>query len=358
MIFVRRSLYLALWLCTSGTYVTWTSLSSDGDTPSARFSHTMTALADGTLVLFGGFDVGFVFLNDVYTLTVSGTSATWALLSSGGDTPSARYYHSMTALADGTAVLFGGYGSGVGRLNDVYTLTVSGTSATWASLSSDGATPSARYSHSMTALADGTLVLFGGYDVGYVYLNDVYTLTVSGTSATWALLSSGGDTPSARYYHSMTALADGTAVLFGGFNGGYLNDVYTLTVSGTDATWASLSSDGATPSARHSHSMTALADGTLVLFGGFDVGFVFLNDVYTLALPTPSPTPSPTASPTTSPTTSPTASPTASPTTSPTALPTASPTPQDEVSASKHPDLKIHFLFSELALMVLFALGH
>ena len=68
-------------------------------------------------------------LNDVYTLTVSGTSAAWASLSSDGDTPSARYCHSMTALGDGRAVLFGGGGSHGGYFNDVYTLTVSGTSA-------------------------------------------------------------------------------------------------------------------------------------------------------------------------------------------------------------------------------------
>ena len=118
------------------------------------------------------------------------------------------------------------------------------------------------FGHSMTALGDGTTVLFGGYDG--TYFNDVYTLTVSGTSATWASLSSDGDTPSARYRHSMTALGDGTTVLFGGYGGGgYLNDVYTLTVSGTSATWASLSSGGDTPSARYAHTMTALAqDGT------------------------------------------------------------------------------------------------
>ena len=55
MMFVRWSLYLALWLCTSGTSVNWASLSSDGATPSARYGHSMTALADGTLVLFGGY---------------------------------------------------------------------------------------------------------------------------------------------------------------------------------------------------------------------------------------------------------------------------------------------------------------
>ena len=85
----------------------------------------------------------------------------------------------MTALGDDTTVLFGGYGGGA-YLNDVYTLTVSGTSATWAPLSSGGATPSGRHAHTMTALGDGTMVLFGGYTSG-AYLNDVYTLTVSGS---------------------------------------------------------------------------------------------------------------------------------------------------------------------------------
>ena len=102
-----------------------------------------------------------------------------------------------------------------------------------------------------------------------------------------------------------------------------MNDVYTQTVSGTSATWASLSSIGATPSARYRHSMTALADGTAVLVGGYDGNY--RNDVCTLTL-----LPSPTAPPTPS--------------------PTASPTPQDEVSVSGHARLKIHFLFLELTL--------
>ena len=332
-------------LTVSATSAEWVSLSSDGDTPIPRWYHTMTVLGDGTTVLYGGrswslysTDFWEGYLYDVYTLTVSATSAAWASLSSDGDTPSARYCHSMTALADGTAVLFGGGGSDGGYFNDVYTLTVSGSSATWASPSSDGDTPSARYRHSMTALGDGTTVLFGGWDGG-AYLNDVYTLTVSVTSATWASLSSGGDIPSARSDHTMTALGDGTAVLFGGWDGAYLSDVYTLTVSGTSATWASLGGDGDTPSIRGYYSMTALGDGTAVLFGGSYFGTHF-NDVYTLtvsATSAQSPTQSPTASPTASPTPSPTASPTQSPTPSPTASPTASLTPIRTTSATPLP---------------------
>ena len=67
MMFVRRSLYFALWLCTSGTSLNWASLSSDGATPSARSFHSMTALADGTAVLFGGSDDGVVLASTTCT---------------------------------------------------------------------------------------------------------------------------------------------------------------------------------------------------------------------------------------------------------------------------------------------------
>ena len=245
-------------------------LDAAGDIPSGRYHHSMTVLADGTAVLFGFYD-DFNKLNDVWTLSVSETNASWASLNSQGDTPGGRDRHSMTALAGGTAVLFGGY-DGSSDLDDVWTLSVSGTTASWVSLTSAGDTPNARYGHSMTVLADGTAVLFGGY--GYGFLNDVYKLTVSGSGASWASLNSAGDTPSGRYVHSMTALVDGRAVLFGGYSYGYLNDawthyylydVYTLSVSGTTASWTSLNSTGDTPGGRYGHSMTALVDGRAVL---------------------------------------------------------------------------------------------
>ena len=127
-------------------------------------------------------------------------------------------------LADGTAVLFGGYGEDRNDLhNDIYTLEVSSSGATWTELSSSGDVPTGRHGHSLAVLADGTAVLFGGCGTNYadVY-NDIYTLEVSSSGAAWRELSSSGDVPSARSIHSLTVLADGTAVLFGGrVNGGY-----------------------------------------------------------------------------------------------------------------------------------------
>ena len=78
--------------------------------PDARYGHTMTVLANGTAVLFGGF-ADSVYLNDVYKLEVSGTTATWTELLCAGATPLARRHHTITVLPDGTAVLFGGEGN-------------------------------------------------------------------------------------------------------------------------------------------------------------------------------------------------------------------------------------------------------
>ena len=116
--------------------------------------------------------------------------------------------------------------------------------------------PSARYSHANTTLPDGSVVVFGGSALS-CSVNDVYTSEVSGTSATWTELESSGDVPSARYSHAITTLADGSVVVFGGSAlSGSVNDVYTSEVSGTNASWTELESSGDVPSARSSHAIT------------------------------------------------------------------------------------------------------
>ena len=218
-------------------------LLASGSIPDARDGHSLTLLADGTAVLYGGRDSSGSKKNDIYTLEVSSSDAIWTELNSSGDVPSVRLWHSLTVLSDGTAVLFGGFG---GDLNDIYTLEVSSSGANWTKLNSSGDVPSARFLHSLTVLADGTAVLFGG--VGG--LNDIYTLEVSNSDATWTKLNSLGDVPSVRDSHSLTVLADGTAVLFGGEDSRWnkLSDIYTLELSNSDAIWTELFSSGDVPS--------------------------------------------------------------------------------------------------------------
>ena len=108
----------------------WTLLSNAGDTPSARFNHAMAALADGTLVVFGGLDNDFALVGGTCKLEVSDSAATWTLLSDTGDSPSSVYDHAMGVLSDGSVVVFGGL-SVHGISGDTYKLEVSGSAATW-----------------------------------------------------------------------------------------------------------------------------------------------------------------------------------------------------------------------------------
>ena len=150
----------------------------------------MTVLADGTIVKFGGVSGGdYVDSNAVHKLTVSSTTATWTRLSGSGNAPSWRHAHTMVALDDGTGVMFGGRDWWNWFIHeDIFKLAVSGTTAAWTQLSSSGAFPGGRYSHSMTVLAEGTVVMFGGNDNTYQPVNDVHQLTVSGTTAFWTEL--------------------------------------------------------------------------------------------------------------------------------------------------------------------------
>jgi len=75
-------------------------------------------------------------------------------------------------------------------------------------------------------------------------VDETHQLVVSGSTAAWKLLSTPGDTPGARVYHTMAALGDGTAVVFGGLvmsTSTPSSDVYQLVVSPTDASGATVS---------------------------------------------------------------------------------------------------------------------
>ena len=302
----------AYTMVVSGTTSTWAQLSHAGDTPSARQYHEMTALPDGRIIMYGGYTEPAYSSEEIYTLDVSGSTATWTLLSNAGDVPPGRSDHAMAAFSDGTLVTFGGQVDGCWPCDDMYTFTVTGTVATWSLKTTAGDVPSVRNGHAMAVLADDTPVMFGGYTYGGA-TNDVYTFTLSGSTATWTLLSSQGDVVPNRYRHTLTALSDGSAVTFGGMGSSdVLNDLFELQISGTTATWTQLSSN---PSVWYGHTMVVLADGTCVAFGGFDGSYA---DTLSLTVPTPLPTTSPTTSSTPSPTTSPTQSPSGSPTASPT----------------------------------------
>jgi hypothetical protein len=241
--------------------------------------HSHSAVYDPVrdrILVFGGY-LGFP-LNDVWALSLAGSPA-WTQLTPSGTLPSARNQHS--AIYDSVRdrmVVFGGYDNS-GRRNDVWALSLAGTPA-WTQLTPSGTPPNARFRH--RAIYDPVrdrMVVFGGYD-GSFTLNNDWALSLADPLA-WTELTPLGTLPSARYFHS--AIYDPVRdcmVVFGGYSGSRLNDVWALSLAGTPA-WIELTPSGTLPIARYFHS--AIYDPVrdrMVVFGGHAGSY--LNDVWAL----------------------------------------------------------------------------
>ena len=210
----------------------WTELTPSGTPPSVRRYHS--AIYDPVrdcMVVFAGWCSGAT-LDDVWELSLAGTPA-WKDLAPSGAPPSPRYSHS--AVYDPVRdrmVVFGGVEDGF--LDDVWALSLA-EPPEWMELTPDGTPPSARSAHS--AIYDPVrdrMVVFGGIEDGS--LNDVWALSLAGTPA-WTVLTPDGTPPSGRYGHS--AICDPVRdrmMVFGGLDDSvYRDDVWDLTLAGTTA---------------------------------------------------------------------------------------------------------------------------
>jgi hypothetical protein len=218
---------------------------------------------DGQLVLFGGEDsLSDPSFSDADTWMWNGTS--WTRLKLSG--PSPRGFLKM-ATSGSSALLFGGQGNCTGFCNSTFlndTWTWNGTG--WTQQNVTG--PSARDDYAIAALG-GTVVLFGGYNIGVGSLSDTWTWN----GASWT--QQNGTGPSARNGASMATLGS-TVVLFGGAldTSNPLGDTWEW--NGTS--WMQQNVSG--PSPRYDASVAALG-GTVLLYGGTDTTGVPLSDTWT-----------------------------------------------------------------------------
>jgi len=225
-----------------------TQLVTSGTAPSPRALGS--AIYDSVrdrLLLFGGITNGGSS-NEVWALTLSGTP-TWSQITPLGTPPTARF--EQAAIYDVTRdrmIVFGGYDDVVGDLNDAWVLTLSGT-PTWTPMAPSGTPPIARDSHS--AVYDGPrdrMVVFGGYSSSDGVLNDTWALALSG-GGTWSPVTPNGGLPPMRYAH--TAIADAPRnrmIVFGGFgvSGPMMNDAWSLSFT-NPIKWTQLSPTGPAP---------------------------------------------------------------------------------------------------------------
>ena len=267
------------WALSLADTPVWTLLAP----PPGRGCHT--AIYDpmrDRMVVFGGiWGISPWYRNEVWALSLAGTPA-WTRLTPTGTPPAERYYHS--AIYDPVRdrmVVFGGYNTSSGRFNDVWALSLAGTPA-WTQLMPTGTPPSVRNRHS--AIYDPVrdrMVVFGGY--GGSYLNEVWVLSLADPPA-WTQLTPTGTLPGARCNHS--AIYDPVRdrmVVFGGNTTVYFDEVWALSLADPPA-WTQLTPTGTLPGARSVHS--AIYDPVrdrMVVFGGRPTSG-YLNDVWALSL--------------------------------------------------------------------------
>jgi len=133
----------------------WFASELQGERPEARYGHTITAIDDFRLFLFGGFDVNFP-RKDCRVLDAE--NWTWKIAETAGTCPSARGFHTATKV--GEKVIFIGGCDKDSCFDSVHVLNCA--TMEWSQPQLSGVKLKARCCHQATILDETKIAIFGG----------------------------------------------------------------------------------------------------------------------------------------------------------------------------------------------------
>jgi uncharacterized delta-60 repeat protein len=249
----------------------WTRLAH---MPSGRAGHTATRLLDGRVLIAGGFQVlGSATPVSVYDSCLLFDPATGAWTSTGSfvataSGPTGRSLHTATLLNDGRVLVAAGIGVAFDTPRDaqLYDPATGAWTRTPRMTAFDG-----RAGHTATLLADGRVLVVGGYrivaailPIGFLDTAQIFTPATGTWSATASLRSTTGGNQG-RAAHTATLLGDGRVLVAGG--AGVSPDVprWPQIYDPASGDW---SFGAIMPLPRADHTATRLADGRVLLAGG------------------------------------------------------------------------------------------
>ena len=256
-----------LLLCPPGHADDWTN-PDPLNPPAARAGHSLHALPDGEVILFGGGDQTGTLYNDLYSFRDN----EWSPVATSGDRPPARQYHASW-MDDYTLYVHGGYGAGGATFTDLWRADLSspGTSF-WNEVEAD-TPPAPRRFHAAVPAPNGNVYFFGGINTSYVLLQDLWQRSSGGE---WQPLA---DAPEAFMGQALFMPGYTTLVAVG--NSGSIAS-YDI----PSDTW-SLATGG--PPVQHgaAYVVAPADDGQqkLVTFGGHGSGLQKTDTVYEYLLP-------------------------------------------------------------------------
>ncbi|XP_002992072.2 uncharacterized protein LOC9650264 isoform X2 [Selaginella moellendorffii] len=187
--------------------------------------HHTACVRNNKIIFFGGFN-GAEDSSDLFILEFSEDGNSCELSQpeySVGIVPGPMSQHtSCVSSDDNHMIVFGGYRSNVGHLNELWMLDLRWMD--WHLPDYYRDPPAPRRGHG--AVIIGTkMYVFGGYD-GKTNFGDFYTLDLG--TMEWNQVEHFGEAPTARRHHAMAAVGK-NLVLYGGYNGvTYLDDVYSF----------------------------------------------------------------------------------------------------------------------------------
>lgn len=232
------------------------AFTTTGTMTTARSSHTATLLAqgpaasNGKVLITGGYNGGFSLATAELFDPVTGTfTATGAMSELRGE-------HTATLLANGKVLLACGTADNIAELFDPAT-------GTFAPTTSGMLTPG-RWGCTATLLNDGTVLITGGRDDENVFSGGSINTAEQFNPATGSFTATSLMTQF-RNGHTAALLNNGKVLLAGGFNGNSLQDAELF-----DPTTQTFSPTGLMSSPRANHTAALLNDGTVLVAGGFN----------------------------------------------------------------------------------------
>jgi hypothetical protein len=248
----------------------------------SRAYHTATMLQNGKVLVAGGYDknnnvIAGAELYDPDTKTFSAT----------GSMSAGRVYHTATLLLDGTVLIAGGSsvadlttGSPLDSIELYDPMTGKFTSPTTSAMTDS------RFSHSAILLKNGKVLLVGGIGLAGQKLATAELYDPASSASNKIALTGSMTTP--RWLNTVTAMPDDTILVVGGSSGTITGDVPSSTYLGSaeiyDPVTGLFSSTtrylGSPPNTnidplsqlvdtRGFHATNLLADGTMLITGGF-----------------------------------------------------------------------------------------
>jgi hypothetical protein len=251
------------------------TFSLTGSLADARGSHTATLLADGRVLIAGGGPASWLNASSSYLASAELWDPETGTFSPTGSMTTARDGHTATALLDGRVLMVGGndlgdHGVASAELYDPDTGTFTAT----------GSMTTARGFHTATRLSDGRVLIVGGDPAAWTF-SGPYLASAEIYDPAIGVFTGTGSMAIGRELHAASLLSDGRVLITGGVT--YSGVVSLNAAELYDPTTGSFSPTGPMTDGRVFQTASMLPDGRVLIAGGLVNGRVYANNPTFLA---------------------------------------------------------------------------